>query len=491
MLKIRDLYTQVVSETISSNSVPLGQTIIQYEVRAYTDTRNLTETKSYIVTCTQRLTLPNNTYVPQPQAASSFMNYPALLSNSIAISPDDNIQSMVLLDYSPRTLNTAITSSQNNSSVSNDTVSQQYSAGSSLSQTNSYGVSASLGFFGEAPTGDLSANFETSRTRETSTSLSTGNALDRGSQVSNSNAMSIKDWGSYASINTKNQSPTWVWGQEYPWNVIEFKNTDDNGNIKLPSYVSNRLYDTVYLYPPSELSLFGVDFVAKASWQITPAPDAQALEIEFTHTLIYCAGSHSILNSELTVGLDAYDAISFTPSSLDLAVLALDPILSTDTSAAILGFVVNQFDVPPTSSGSAFAITSQSNKLLARGSGFNGIMTTDFSAGPVRMEIFFKVVDATANVVLSFKHWVVSSATCQLSIVVNGNTDTTLTKFVNSPEAGSGGDNIMVIVLRQNDFTSVDYCDYLQMGLNTISITFSPVNPSITNGYQIIALAVA
>ena len=33
--------------------------------------------------------------------------------------------------------------------------------------------------------------------------------------------MSVKDWGSYATINPVYLYPTWVFGQEYPWNAID------------------------------------------------------------------------------------------------------------------------------------------------------------------------------------------------------------------------------------------------------------------------------
>ncbi len=489
---LRDLYTQVEYSPVQSSSVTLGQTIIQYEVRAYTDTRNLTETKSYLVSCSQRLILANPVpYNPKAQTTTNFLNYPALLTNQIAISdPNGIIKTQVLLEYAPQTLNTAVASSQSSAQSSNTTVSQQYTSGSSTAQTNSYGGSVSLGFFGDAPTGDISANYQHSSTKERSSSLSKGNAVDSGNQVSNSSSMTIKDWGSYAAVDSQNHSITWVWGQEYPWNVIQFKNQNAAGTIALPAYVAQRLYDGTSIYPPSELSLFGVNFVAKATWLITPnAASATPEEITFNHTLTYGAGSHSVTGNVLTVGLDTYLPIVYTSSTLDLALLALDPIQSSDRGPAVIGFVPNQFDVAPGPGGQAFAITAADNNLLVRGSGFNGVMTTNFSTGAVQMTISFKIVDGTRDFSLSLKHWVASAAApCQLSIVVNGSAP--ILRFVDAPETGSGGDNVTVVALRNGNFASVDYCNYLQMGLNTVTVAITPVNGQTPTAYQLMALAV-
>jgi hypothetical protein len=491
MFILRDLYTQVEYSSITSSNVTLGQTIVQYEVRSYNDTRNLGNVKSYLVTCTQRLVLPNPTaYNPRAASAYSFLNYPALITNNIAISdPNSIVQSKWLLDYSPRTLNASVATTLSSGQSQGLTVSQQSTTGSSTAQTNSYGVSASGGFMGDVPTGDISANYQYSTTNEQFRSATQGNAVERGTQLSNSNAMTIKDWGSYAQLDVGDQTPTWTWGQEYPWNVIQFKGTDNDGNIALPTFVAQRLYDGTILYPPSELSLFGVDFVSKATWLVTPKPHlAGPQEIQFNHALYYDAGSHKLsggTSGNLVTNLNTYGPIPYQSQTLDLPVMALDPVRVADNRAAVIGFVANQFDVPPTSSGSAFAITAETNDLLVRGSGFNGVMSTNFSTGTVQMTLSFKIVDRTSDVSLSLKHWNQGPAV-QLSILVNN--ATTITRFVDSPETGSGGDNVTVVMLRNKDFTSVDYCDLLQMGLNTVTITITPVAPGAA--YQLMAMAV-
>ncbi|MFH6786222.1 MULTISPECIES: hypothetical protein [Methylobacterium] len=493
MLIARDLYTHFVTQPIVSSQTTLGETIIQYEVRAYNDVRNLGTAKSYLITCTQRLVLPNPAaYNPAAGATTSFLNYPAILKNSIdLLDPNKQISTVNIVEYSPRTLNTTVNTSQNIAQSQNSSTSRQSTTGSSTAQTNSYGFSASLGFFGDAPVGDVSSNAQFSTTNEQSSSLSTGSAVDHGSQLSNSSSMAIKDWGSYASINTATQSPTWVWGQEYPWNVMQFKGTDANANIVLPAFVAARLYDGSVVYPPSELSNFGLDFVARASWLVTPVKGhGDAIGPVFKHTLIYGAASHKVSGGQLTADLTTYQPILYTSDPLDLPLLALDPIQAPGAGPAVLGFIAPQFDVAPTSTGAAFAITADSNDLLVRGQGFNGVLSTDFSTGPVEMTVSFKVVDPSRTVTLSLRHWITAGTPIQLSLVVNGDTAMPLTRFVDAQEMGSGGDNVSAITLRNKDFSSNDYCDYLQMGLNTVTITATPVGGQSKAGYQIMAMAV-
>lgn len=495
MLILRDLYTQTGNIQFDiGGGATTGQSVIQYEVRAYTDTRNLGDQQSYLVSCTQRLIIANPTvYSPSPGNTTGYSAYPALLYNVVSISdPNKIVQSLQLVDYSPQTLNTAVVSSQNTAQSSNQSVSQQYTSGSSTAQTNSFGGSVSLGFFGDLPTGDISGNYEHSSSTDRSSSLSKGNAVDTGSQLSNSSSMTIKDWGAYTTVDTASQSITWIWGQEYPWNVIQFKNENAQDLIVLPAYVAQRLYDGTQVYPPSELSLFGVNFVAKATWLIT-LKSAQAVPqgITFSHALTYGLAEHSVSNQQLTAAYKPYPQPVYDATIADLPMLALDPIQTSDRGPAIIGFLPSQFDVPPAGSNTDFSITSKSNNLLVRGSGLSVQSNTTFNGVPVKLAIYFKLVDGSRDLSLSLKHWVGTTATpCQLAVVINGSLP--LTRYVDAPETGSGGENVTTIALRNSNFTSVDYCDYLQMGLNTVDITITPVDtqPGTTTSYQLMALAV-
>lgn len=493
MLIARDVYTQVETDAIVSNGAPLGQTIIQYEVRAYDDVRNLGDTRSYLVTCTQRLILPNPTpYAPSAGKVSSYNDYPGLLSNTIAVSdPDKHLSSYQVVDYSPRTLNTAVTTNQNVSQGGESTSTQQFASGSSASQTNSFSRSSSVGFFGDSRTGGATVDRSQSSTFEQFCSRSAGGSVSRSNQLSNSDTTSIKDWGCYACIDMNAQSPTWTWGQEYPWNIIQLKGTDGDGNVQLPAYVQDRLYDAAdqILLPPSDLAQFGVDFTSTATWVLTPSAPFNGLEpVSFVHTLTYGAATHELTGGVLLASLDTYAPISITSATLDLPVLALDPLSLRDGRPAIVGFLANKFDVAP-DSGSKFAITSDTNDLLIRGEGFDGALTTDFTVANPSMTLYFKVLDNVTNLSLALKHWTQNSTAVQLSVSINGNA--AVTKFADAPQTSSGGDNVTTIALRNRDFTSVDYCDWLVPGLNTVMISFCAITPgNPTSLYQILAAAI-
>ncbi len=146
MIIHRDIYTYFICNEIVSSGDTLGETITQYEVRSYTDTRNLAFRRAFLVTCTERMILPNPTqFTPSATSIESFDNYPALLANAITVaSPNQAIEAPQLLDYWPRTLNTAVVASGSTGDSSNVTTSKQFTSGSSTAQTNSYGASLSL-----------------------------------------------------------------------------------------------------------------------------------------------------------------------------------------------------------------------------------------------------------------------------------------------------------------------------------------------------------
>jgi hypothetical protein len=105
------------------------------------------------------------------------------------------------------------------------------------------------------------------------------------------------------------------------------------------------------------------------------------------------------------------------------------------------------------------------------------------------MTLYFKVLDSVSNLSLALKHWTQNGTAVQLSVAINGNN--AITKFADAPETSSGGDNVTTIALRNRDFTSVDYCDWLVPGLNKVVITFSAITAgSPSSLYQILAAAI-
>ncbi len=104
----------------------------------------------------------------------------------------------------------------NNTASSSKDSSQQHTSGSTTSQSNSFGGSVSVGVTGEIPTAGASGNFEhsSSYTKENSDTNSKSN--DKEKQLSEAASMSIKDWGSYAFLDTNQLKPQWVFAQEFP-----------------------------------------------------------------------------------------------------------------------------------------------------------------------------------------------------------------------------------------------------------------------------------
>src|SRR5215469_1737932 len=246
MLNADDLYKQI--EVISINTkdahgnlTQIGTLITEYEVRAYNDVRNLTLCRSYHVSCKQRVVMPSAAAPDFATPSNVFSDYPAIWQSTIALNPIAKTDAFQLIDYTPKTLNAAITSSQNASTAQDTSFSGQYTSGSSTSVTNSYEVSANVGFSGMALTGGVSGSYGHSQTDTKEQSYSVGASVGRNQDVGSSNTMSIKDWASYGFTDAPNQTPSWIWGQEFPWNVLEYYYTDGGQYIMLPDFVQKRL----------------------------------------------------------------------------------------------------------------------------------------------------------------------------------------------------------------------------------------------------------
>lgn len=499
MLRLSDLYTHEEQYPVQGGSTRYGTAIVKYEVHKYTDVRNLGVKAGYLVSCTQRLRVANRTppeLVLTPQA-TGYSYYPALILNQIVLrTAGANAATATLIGYSPKTLNASVQSTRNVSSSSDSSFQQEHTSGSSSSQTNSFGVAGGIGFFGDLPTGDFSLNSESSVTKESSVSDSTGRSTGQASELSDSSSMSVKDWASFAAVDVANQAPSWTWSQEYPWNVMLFRAKDAQQNIVLPPFVLDRLYQKpangpATVFPPSELSLFGVDLVAKCAWLVIPdpaVPDSDHVTVE--HTITLAEGSHGIDGSVFRVTLNYHDDIGKLSSpALELGRLALDPISEEeDQLDAAVNFAEDPFQIAPVN-GKDFLATSRSNKLRLSGQGFGPDMSTDFSHGPVALHIDFKVADDQEDVTLFIKHWKTSPTGSMLTIVVNGDNARTIIKHVDSPEGDGVDKNITSITLRNRDYLSSDYCDLLAMGLNTVDITVTPDGSGAA--YRLRAVAIA
>ena len=225
ILNIKDLYTyEKIVKLQDGNKDSVGTTVIHYEIKRYKDVRNLNPslkdtTLAYQILCTQRIIIPNSApYEIGPQISTEFSDYPAAIANLMNVMAD--YVTVELVNYSPRTINAAVTTSTSTGSGSTSNTTRQHTSGSTTSQSNSFGASASVGFSGGLPTADVSANYEHSSGSDTSNSSSGGSDTGNNTQHSSSESMSVKDWACYSYLNPENTSPRWVWGQEYPWNVL-------------------------------------------------------------------------------------------------------------------------------------------------------------------------------------------------------------------------------------------------------------------------------
>jgi hypothetical protein len=509
MTGAKDFYTwfervpiTLADDTQPSGNKQIGMLLVEYQAHRFVDVRNLAVKRGYHLTCVQRVIIPNDSFRDFGAQTIDSYAYPAMVISEVQpIGAGD----LYLIDYAPKTLNSALTTSRNNSVGDNVQSSTEHTSGSSTSETNTWEVSSNIGFFGGDLTGGVSAGSSSSTTHEYSTSDSTG--ASRGSDVVNatSDTMSIKDWGSYASVDNSNQSLRWFWGQQHPWDVFMYHNIDKAGDIALPASIECLLYDKGQLFPPSQLSLFGVNLVSKASWLCLQRDGAPDEAISFKHKLITFTGRHGVdgNGAGLTVRLDVNSPFSWESVQLDLDQLALDPLPSRDDDErATVGFVRSQFTyfeaTTPPGEGDQFSIRSPANNLLITGRGFslpesNDLPMTAMLSGTesASLTLFFKVPTESEDVTLYLKHWKKTDLGCTIRIAINDNP--AIVRHVDSFEAGSGTDNILRVMLRNTNYASPEFYDYIVMGVNKVVISISAdlTAPQQPSEYAIRAVAIA
>jgi hypothetical protein len=502
MLDPRDVYTYSDAPPLqtSSPTVQFGTSLIQYEIRKYQDLRNLTNELTYLLICKHRIIIPNATaYKVGPTGSTAYENYPAAITNVITLNVD-NGATVQLEDIFPRTLNAAVMTSSNSGLEQSASNTSQYTSGSSTAQSNTFGVSVTtsgilgnLFHIGRTISNENQATSELSKYQ--STSSGTGSAQQ--SDQSSGESMSIKDWNSYGFADKTDGSATWIWGQSYPWDVITY-NQGSTSAINLPYFVQARMLtyyqsgstSTAMVLPPSQLSLFGVDFTMRAGWLIKfPNGISQPATVTATHTTTCFLATHKLSGSAVTATLQTAGSASiYKSSSLDLSTYALEPILTAGSgNGAAIGFATNPFIVAPTTPATNFLITSPANNLQVTGKGFGPTMSADFSQA-VSLTIQFKILDSTNEYALLLMHWIgQSSGPCKLTITANGRAAGVV--YVDAVEGQGGQDNVTAVGLRNTDFSSINYHDYLVIGLNTISIAVAAVNPN-PNQYTLFALGI-
>ena len=555
MFKKQDPYTFSRYCKLLNGENTIGSILLEYQVTKYDDVQlsdatvnpsnnqvSQTKTEKYLLQCTQRINMynpnGNNIKTSADQAAMKFENYPAMIQTEMSVEQGAATPQFVLLDYSPKTINTQVQSSGSvgDSAGVSSATSKSNSVGSSVSQTNSFGTSVSVG---DVMGANVSASYEhsTTNSREKSQTQGSEASNSSGTEASNSSTMSIKDWGAYAQVDPNTQSPTWTFGQEYPWDVIECQYSNGSINslnpsqiqIIIPTVMSSRLYDGLSLYPPSELSVYGINFVMKAQWIIEIA-SGQSASLNIDHQISYFSASHSlnavapptdpatytvavyIDQSPSQIGFEVSGIPSTLTTTLNIPLMGLAP-LAIQNKAAIIGFIPTKFLVKPVPAATGipptpFKIISTSNDLLITdtttypadcdpGAGFTyspTSLTGDFAANSLslQMTLYFKVTDTVNDYSLYMKHWKKGNVGLILTFSINGVEDSEMTQYVDAQEATGGDTNLLTIALRNQNYDSVYYYDYLQLGLNSIQITITPIDVTkySDSGYQIRAVSI-
>jgi len=511
--------------TDAARKNPIGVFSSDYQVTSYDDVQMKDystidkRNRKFLVHCTQRINIFNISGMNLSPTANknSYLDYPVLINTIVEASLPESSPGAVdfqLLEYSPQTVNTKIQQSGATTGSNGTTNTLSNTIGSSTSETNSYGATVTIG---AAELNDsISANYEHSSTTSNDHSQTKGSESSASKSRENSSSMSMKDWGAYSLVNPATKFPSWTFGQEYPWDAIECRTSnspDPSGQsqIVIPAETQSRLWDNIRLYPPSQLSMFGVNFVMKSLWLITvdkEPVDSEGVQVEFTHAINYFSGSHKLENGLANVYMDQNPTMlygdnddSLSPT-LDLTLMGIDPI-SRD-KPAVIGFIPNKFVVKP--EDGSFLIASTCNNLLitdttssqpSAGQGFTSSETaltaTVSGTSSLQMTISFKVIDTVNDYTLFIKHWKKSgSDDILLSFIFNDDKVNAITKYVTAMEAEGGENNLLSINLRNQEYATIDYHDYLQLGLNKVDVVITPVSgqPTSDCAYQIRAISI-
>lgn len=538
MFKKNDPNSFTAYHSLRNGASLIGYLIADYHVTKYdnvqvqnTTSVNKSNEQNFLLHCTQRIIISNQLTIGPSEVTNAYSNYPALITTNLQLnrSPindvvDNDGLNIEVVNYSPHTVNTKVqkSGSTGNSTGATSTVSKSSTVGSSTSETNSYGTSVSVGLTELSDSTSYNYDHSSTFSSDQSSTHGTDSSNSKSRDSSNSDSMSVKDWGAYGMIDPAYQSPNWIFGQEYPWDAIECTqlvnsesgntfqpvpnpNNSNQEQLILPTEMIARLYDGVCVYPPSQLSLFGVNFVMKSLWLVSlknNIPDG----ITITHNISYNTASHFVnKKGEVQVYMDTSGANLQCESgniitSLNLSLMALS-VLGQKNKPAITGFLPKQFTVNP--STGPFKIISSANTLLIEDATDYGksYPTTPYfiakdtalivspPSGSVSMNVFFKVIDTVNDYSLYLKHWISGTEGVKMTITING--DYTMTKYVTTLEAQGGENNLLAITLRKQDFSSIDFHDYLQLGLNVITISVESIDSTAKSfNYQIRAISI-
>jgi hypothetical protein len=508
--------TENLQLTDDSSHMDFGNVVLDIDVRRYDIVANLRHTNGYIVSGVIR------TYIPNPSSQKNgfsfhqnfgvksdygFENYPALLTLSSSINAEyaltwDNLN---LQDYFPRTLNSEISSSTSTSSNASKSTTNSHTSGSSTSTANTFGINASIsgersvGMQGTMPTASASLGgsfgIHASKTTEMGFHHSHTRTNDIGVQVgsNNSYSMSIKDWSSYGSVAQQGARVDWVWGQTYPWDVIQFNQRETDGSIKIPNYTKERLIVDGVLTPPSQLALHGLDFVNSSKWEIRldQIKSIDDFKIYLNLEVGCLFAKHELIDStNVKASLLDKQLCSVKSQVFDVCEVGLSYIaVASSNNGAVIGLDSDK-PIYVSDNKTCGRVISSANNLLLDWSGFeDGMLTTFCEKENPKITLKFKIIDTTQQYSLVLLHWVKDAKKpCNLKIKINGFHE--IIETINNTERHGGKNNRTEIFLRITDFENANYHDYLVLGLNTVEIEINPDNPAQADAYKLFAVAV-
>lgn len=466
------------TQLINSQNAPFGETLITYQVQRFRDVSNLSSEQAYLVTMMQRVIVPNSTpYQPGPSSATAYTNYPAILHNEVNLSASNNPK-IVLRNIFPRTLNAQVSSSQSESSGTGTSSTVQNTSGSNQSTVNSYGISMSFGFSGTTPLGSITSQSGQSFTSGTMQSSTSGNTNSANQNLGASQSMSIKDWSSFGILDEQAVNPSWLFGQSYPWDVLQYNQLGNNGSINLPDFVISNLYSNGLVLPPSQLSQFGIDFSMTANWLLVyPGPISTDETLQFTHTVTNYTASHAATSNGVSATLQTSsqaNRFQIQSPTLSLSKYGLNPLTASGvTSGSAIGFAAADWTIAPSAARGACKVVSPGDTLQVDADGFDATMSSDLQV-PTSVTLTFKVADYNVDYTLALMHWLgEGSGPVNIAWNVNSGKGSGVISVESTKGEGAQG-NATIIALRNTDFSDIGYHNYLTIGTNTITLTITP-----------------
>lgn len=461
-------------------NVPFGTAVISYQVQRFRDVADLGSRPAYLVTMLQRVIIPNQApYVPGPSQNDAYRNYPAILHSEVAIAAS-NAPDIVLRNIFPRTLNAQVSSSQSQNDENGSTHSVQNTTGSNQSTVNSYGVSTTGGLSGTTPMFSRTSQHGQSFSSGTMQSQSTANSSSSNQNFGASQSMSIKDWSSFGLIDSNGVNPSWLFGQAYPWDVLQYNQPGNTGDIKLPGFVIAQMFDSGMALPPSQLALFGIDFTMTASWLLVYTDPITVDEtVTFTHKITSFTASHQLSgngSSPITATLQNQSQANSTTivsQPLSLSAYGLAPLTATAVAqSTAIGFAAADWTIPPTSARGTCKVVSPGESLQVEAVGFDETMTADFSAATTEVTLTFKVPDHNLPYTLALMHWIdADSDPVAVTWNVNGRGSGTI--CVDNQRGEGAQNNATMIAMRDKDISSMSFHDYLIVGTNKVTLTMT------------------